>query len=211
MELNGADIQTSRNMVIIRKGNELTLVNTVRLNAQELKTLDSLGKVVHIVRIGAFHGRDDAFYCHQYPNAQLLTLEGTTYESGLTSHQDLTPQGEIPFTGCSLFVFDTSTLPEGVLHIDREGGILISYDSIQNITAIDEFYNLETAQSYRDQGLVRSANISSTWLGATHTRACDFYRLLGMKPFRHLLTAHGEPLLNNAFERVAQSIRHVFS
>jgi hypothetical protein len=122
MELNGADIQTSRNMVIIRKGNELTLVNTVRLNAQELKTLDSLGKVVHIVRIGTFHGRDDAFYCHQYPYAQLLTLEGTTYESGLTSHQDLTPQGEMLFTGCSLFVFDTSTLPEGVLHIDREGG-----------------------------------------------------------------------------------------
>ncbi len=84
----GVDIQTSRNMVILRNGSELTLVNTVRLNEEGLKKLESLGSVTHIVRIGAFHGRDDAFYRKHYPMAQLWGLKGMTYESGLKPDRD---------------------------------------------------------------------------------------------------------------------------
>lgn len=207
----GVNIQTSRNMTIIRNGSELTLVNTVRLSEEGLKNLDCLGSVTHIVRIGAFHGRDDAFYRNQYPVAQLWTLKRMTYENGLEPDRDLTPEGVMPFPDCSLFVFETSTLPEGILRIDREGGILISCDSIQNITSIDEFYSPQTAQSFQDQGLVKPANISPIWLGATHTNASDFARLIKTMTFCHLLTAHGEPLLNTAFEQVTATIKRVFS
>ncbi len=207
----GVNIQTSRNMTIIRNGSELTLVNTVRLSEEGLKKLNALGNVTNIVRIGAFHGRDDAFYRDQYPTAQLWTLKGMTYEDGLKSDRDLTPGGPMPFPGCSLFVFETSTLPEGVLHIAREGGILISCDSIQNITSTDAYYSPQTAQSFQDQGLVKPANISPMWLGATHTNASDFYRLLKRITFRHLLTAHGEPLMNKAYEQVTATIKRVFS
>jgi hypothetical protein len=163
----GVDIQTSRNMVIIRNGSELTLVNTVRLNEDALKKLESLGSVTHIVRIGAFHGRDDAFYRNHYPTAQLWTLKSMTYENGLKSDRDLIPNGETPLPGCSVFIFETSIQPEGILHIDRDGGILISCDSIQDITSTDEFYSTDTAKSFQEQGLVKAANISSIWLGAT--------------------------------------------
>jgi hypothetical protein len=206
----GVDIQTSRNMVVLCNGSELTLVNTVRLNEEGLKKLQSLGSVTHIVRIGAFHGRDDAFYRHQYPTAQLWTLKGMTYENGLKPDRDLTPEGTMPFPGCSVFVFETSTQLEGILHIGREDGILISCDSIQNITSTDEFYSLETAKSFQDQGLVKAANISSIWLGATQTNAVDFNRLLKTMSFRHLLTAHGEPLINTAYEQVASTVKRVF-
>ncbi|HUX79854.1 MAG TPA: hypothetical protein VMW10_08955 [Alphaproteobacteria bacterium] len=206
----GDEIQTSRNMVIIRNGSELTLINTVRLDKEGLRKLDLLGNVTHIVRIGAFHGRDDAFYRNQYPTSLLWTLEGMTYENGLKSDRELIPDGAMPFPGCSLFVFETSNLPEGILHIDREGGILISCDSIQNITSTDDFYNSETAQSFHAQGLVKPANISPIWLGATHTKATDFYRLLKTMTFNHLLTAHGEPLTNTAFEQVAETVKRVF-
>lgn len=206
----GVDIQTSRNMVIVRNGSELTLVNTVRLNEEGLKKLELLGSVTHIVRIGAFHGRDDAFYRNQYPTAQLWTLKGMTYESGLKSDRDLTPEGAMPFSGCSLFVFETSRLPEGILHIDREGGILISCDSIQNITSTDKFYSPETAKSFQDQGLVKPANITPIWLGATHTSAADFHRLLTTMTFGHLLTAHGDPLMNTAYEQVSATVKRVF-
>lgn len=206
----GSDIQTSRNMTIIRNGSELTLINTVRLNTEGLKKLDFLGNIAHVVRIGAFHGRDDAFYKDRYPNALLWTLKGMTYESGLKSDRDLNPQGSMPFLGCSLFVFETSRLPEGILHIEREGGILISCDSIQNITHTDDFYSSETARSYHSQGLVKPANISPIWLGATRTNATDFYRLLKTVNFRHLLTAHGEPLKNTAMEQVTETMKRVF-
>lgn len=207
----GVNIQTSRNMTIVRNGSELTLINTVRLNEEGLKKLDQLGHVTNIVRIGAFHGRDDAFYRSQYQSAQLWTLKGMTYDSGLKSDRELTPGGEMPFPGCSLFVFETSSLPEGILHIEREGGILISCDSIQNITATDEFYSPETAKSFQDQGLVKSANISPIWLGATHAKGPDFDRLLKTTTFRHLITAHGKPLKNTAYEQVTATFKRDFS
>jgi hypothetical protein len=205
-----AVIQMSRNMVILRHGSELTLINSVRLNNDGLKKLDLLGRVTHMVRIGAFHGRDDAFYKNQYADGQLWALRGMTYENGLKSDRELTPGGTMPFPGCTLFSFETSILPEGILHIDREGGILISCDSIQNITATDEFYSTETAHSFQNHGLVKAANISPIWLGATHTQATDFQRLLETMAFRHLITAHGEPLMNTAYEQVLTTVSRVF-
>lgn len=206
----GANIQTSRNMVIVRNGSELTLINSVRLNEEGLKKLNQLGHVTHIVRIGAFHGRDDAFYRAQYSSAQLWVLKGMTYESGLQFNRELTPGGETPFPGCSLFVFETSKLPEGILHIEREGGILISCDSIQNINAIDQFYSSETAKSFQEQGLVKPANISPIWLGATQVKISDFDMLLKTITFRHLITAHGEPLMNTAYEQVTATFKRTF-
>jgi len=207
VQYEGSNIQTSRNMTIIRNGSELALINTVRLNDDGLKKLDQLGQVTHIVRIGAFHGRDDAFYRSHYPNAQLWALKGMTYENGLKPDQELTPEGDMPLPGCSLFVFETSNLPEGILHVDRDGGILISCDSIQNITTTDQFYSPETAKSFHDQGLVKPANISPIWLGATHAKASDFDKLLKTMRFRHLITAHGEPLLNTAYEQVSATVQ----
>lgn len=207
----GVDIQTSRNMIIVRNGSELTLINSVRLNDGGLKKLNKLGCVAHIVRIGAFHGRDDVFYKSKYQSAQLWILKGMSYESGLKFDRELTPGGEMPFPGCSLFVFETSSLPEGILHIEREGGILISCDSIQNITAIDQFYSPETAKSFQDRGLVKPANISPIWLGATHAKSFDFDRLLKTMNFRHLIAAHGEPLMNTAYEQVKATFERVFS
>ena len=206
----GVDIQTSRNMTIVRNGSELTLINSVRLNEEGLKKLNQLGRVTHIVRIGAFHGRDDAFYRSRYPSAQLWGLKGMTYENGLKSDRELTPGGEMPFPGCALFVFETSSLPEGILHIDRAGGVLISCDSIQNITATDQFYSPETAKSFHDQGLVKSANISPIWLGATHAKGSDFGKLLKTMTFRHLITAHGKPLMNKAYEQITATFKRVF-
>ena len=206
----GDEIQTSRNMVIIRNGSELTLINTVRLDQDGLRKLDLLGNVAHIVRIGAFHGRDDGFYRNQYPASLLWTLKGMAYENGLKSDRELIPEGAMPFPGCSLFVFETSKFPEGILHIEREGGILISCDSIQNITSTDDFYSPDTAQSFHSQGLVKPANITPIWLGATQTSATDFYRLLKTMAFRHLLTAHGEPLINAAMEQVSETVKRIF-
>ncbi len=207
---DGIHIQTSRNMVIIRHGSELTLINTVRLDTEGLKELDLLGNVSHIIRIGAFHGRDDAFYRNQYPSSLLWTLKGMTYENGLTCDRELMAGGHMPFPGCAVFVFKTSIFPEGVLSIERDSGILISCDSIQNITCTDYFYSAETAHTFETQGLVKPANISPIWLWATQTKGADFYRLLETVTFRHLITAHGEPMKDVAFEKVTETISSVF-
>ncbi|HRE32597.1 MAG TPA: hypothetical protein PLD88_11535 [Candidatus Berkiella sp.] len=115
----------------------------------------------------------------------------------------------MPFPDCSLFVFETSVYPEAILHINREGGILITCDSIKNWTYVDEFFTEETGKSYASLGFLGEATISKIWQQACNIQAQDFARLK-LLSFKHLLSAHGEPLLNNADEKVMATIKQEF-
>jgi hypothetical protein len=190
---NGVELQHSRNMVIVRRAGKLSLINTVRLTEAGLAALDGLGQVENVIKIGAFHGRDDAFYLDRY-KAKLWTLE------------EMQLNGQMPFSNCSLFLFETSIYPEGALLITEEGGILVTCDSIKNWLAPDEFFSKETADLYKQQGFFGAASISNVWKQACQVKAADFARLKSLK-FLHLLSAHGDPLLNNAHELISKMIK----
>jgi hypothetical protein len=195
-------------MIIIRDANKLSLINTVRLDNSGLATLDALGKVENVIRIGAFHGRDDAFYLDRY-HAKLWALKGMKHEKDRTTDVELTPNGSMPFPACSLFVFETSVHPEGILHIAQEGGILITCDSIKNWLAPDQFFSAETSKLYEEQGFFETASVSNVWKQACNIEASDFVRLK-LLSFRHILSAHGEPLLNNAYAQLTKTIKREF-
>jgi hypothetical protein len=201
----GIDLQHSRNMVIVRRGSELSLINTVRLDEQRLTALDKLGKVNNIIRIGAFHGRDDAFYLDRY-KATLWAIEGMTHADDRPTDSLLKPGEGMPFSGCSFLPFETSKFPEGVLLIKQDGGILVTCDSIKNWTAPDPYFSEATAALYQQQGFFGTASISNIWKQTTQVQASDFEKLLAM-PFKHLLSAHGEPLRHQAHDRVAISVK----
>jgi len=55
---NDVELQHSRNMIILRNDDKLSLINTVRLDDTGLMALDALGKVENVIRIGAFHGME---------------------------------------------------------------------------------------------------------------------------------------------------------
>lgn len=204
----GIELQHSCNMVIVKNANELTLINTVRLNDEGLAALDNLGQVINVVRIGAFHGRHDAFYLDRY-SAKLWALKGMKHENNKFTDSELIPNGTMPFPDCSLFVFETSTQPEAILHVNREGGILITCDSVKNWTAIDEFFSEQTGELYANLGFLGSTTISKIWQKACNIHAKDFARLK-LLSFRHLLSAHGEPLLNNAYEMLSSTLKQEF-
>lgn len=205
---DGVDLQHSRNMIIIRNDNKLSLINTVKLNDNGLADLDALGKVENVIRIGAFHGRDDTFYLDRY-SAKLWAIQGMTHENGKMTDIELIPNGLMPFPGCTVFVFNTSIHPEGILHIDKAGGILITCDSVKNWIEEDQFFSEETAKLYKGQGFFGRATISSIWQQATKVQASDFSRLDSI-PFRHLLSAHGEPLFNTAHEDLKNTLKKEF-
>ena len=104
-------LPVSRNMTIVREDGVLTLINTVRLNDEGLKTLDTLGTVKHVVRIGAFHGKDDPFYVDRY-KAELWSPVGIEHNLGFKTTQVLKPNGPMPFANSSYFHFETSNAPE---------------------------------------------------------------------------------------------------
>ena len=200
----GVDTQFSRNMVIIRNQDEIALINTVRLDEEGLLALNKLGNVKHVVRIGAFHGKDDAFYVDHY-GAKLWSLKGAQNEHGKLADEVLTSNGPMFFPGISLFLFETAVVPEAILYLEREGGIIITCDSIQNWTEVDQYFDAETAKSFAANGLIKTANISPIWGQATQVKVSDFERLM-KHSFRHLLSAHGEPLLNDAYQKIEASL-----
>ncbi len=205
---DGLELQHSRNMVVVKNANELTLINTVRLNEAGLVALNKLGKVTNVVRIGAFHGRDDAFYLDRF-SAKLWALPGVKHEHHKITDFEL-GANQMPFPNSTLFVFETSIHPEAIIHLDQEGGILITCDSVKNWVNQDPFFSESTAKLYQTLGFFGKASISKIWQDATQVKENDFARLKKLS-FNHLISAHGEPLLDEAYDRLMQSIYHEFA
>lgn len=206
--LMGAHWHFSRNMTVVLHGTELTLINTVRLSDEGLAQLDALGSVKHVVRIGALHGQDDAFYKDRY-NATFWALARVQHDHALVPDQVLQAEGEMPFPGASVFVFEQTKLPECILHIEREGGILVACDALQNWLGADAFFSEESRQMMEKMGFFQSANIGPVWMKLNEPQAQDFARLKELD-FRHALCGHGSPLKDCAHTAFAARFAQVF-
>ncbi len=201
------DWNFSRNMTIVRDGERLILINTIRLGDDGLAQLDRLGRVTDVVRLGALHGRDDAFYLDRY-QAQYWVMPGI--ETGDDSAaQPLDQTSSLPIEDASLFQFETTNIPEGVLNLRRDGGILIACDALQNWISPDEHFCDVTRQRMEEMGFFTPANVGPVWLQAAEPAAEDFRRLKALS-FRHVLCGHGEPLRDNAHEAFSATFDRMF-
>ncbi|SDT96278.1 hypothetical protein [Halopseudomonas salegens] len=189
------DWQFSRNMTVVRDGERLILINTVRLDDNGLAELDRLGNVTDVVRLGALHGRDDAFYLDRY-QADYWVMPGMETEQRSTTHV-LGQKPQLPISDASVFQFQTTSIPEGVLHLHRDGGILIACDALQNWLQADEHFCPASQERMEQMGFFTPANVGPVWMQAATPDAEDFIRLKSLN-FRHALCGHGEPLLDNA-------------
>jgi hypothetical protein len=190
-EFFGSMWQFNRNMTIVRDRGRLTLINTVRLDAAGLAALEALGTVTNVVRIGDMHGVDDRFYVDRY-GAQFWAMPGMRIGEGLTVDHALVEGGEMPFADCSMFTFRTTQRPECILRLDREGGIMIACDSLQNWVAPDELFDDETVGKMKEMGFFTATSLGLAWLHESQPQAEDFVRLKQV-PFRHALCGHGAP------------------
>lgn len=198
----------SRNMTVVREGRDLTLINTVRLDDAGLAALEALGTVRNVVKIGSLHGRDDAFYVGRYA-ARFWALPGMLHEAGLEPDELLVPGGKMPFAGCSLIRFETTKLPEGILHLDRAGGILIACDALQNWERSDDFFSDESRANMTQMGFFQRANFGPVFLQVNEPQAAD-YRQLEALSFAHALCGHGQPLRDTAKEDYLARTKTVF-
>ncbi len=206
--LDGIDYCASRNMIIVRSSNNhLMLINTVRLNDEQLAKLKEVGEIKHIIRIGAFHGYDDKFYVEAF-KADYWILPSMQNEYEIENPKHLT-NDTMPLPDCTVFEYTTTKMSEGALLLNQEGGILITCDSIQNITKKDELMNDACWDMYVKEQSVGTAHITKTWIGACEPKKEDFIKLIGL-PFKHLITAHGEPLKDIASKAVSNSIKAKF-
>ena len=195
-------------MTIIREGDALTLINSVRLNEEGLKALDALGKVANVVKIGSMHGIDDPFFIDRY-GATYWAMPGMPLGEGLKADKELVVGGEMPFSNCEMFAFETTKLPECILRLDREGGIMIACDALQNWVAPDALITPDTAEKMQGMGFFQPANLGPAWMHVNEPKAADFERLKKVR-FKHALCGHGVPLRDTAQEDFHATFKRIF-
>jgi len=207
-------IRISRSMTILRDRDTLTLVSPIRLDEAGLKTLDALGRVENIVKLGAYHlgahnGLDDTFYVDLY-NAKLCALDRMEHKGDLTADHILSPTGEMPVSDVSLFVYDSPKMPEALFLLNREGGIVVAADSLQNWAEVDEFFSEAAAIAMTKGGFIRPANIGPEWMRHCAPDPAEFDKVAELA-FRHLFPSHGRPLLGTAKEELKARFAEMFA
>lgn len=207
-EFFGSMWQFSRNMTVVREDGELTLFNTVRLGDEGLTALERLGTVKNVVRLGDMHGVDDPFYVDRY-NATFWALPKMTIQEGLKVDKHLSEEGEMPVKGASLFQFKSVERPECIMRLDRDGGIMIACDSLQNWVEPDEFFDESTVSTMTEMGFFKVGNLGPAWMHTSQPKASDFV-LLKEVPFKHAFCGHGYPLLDNAQEAYHATFNQIF-
>ncbi len=205
----------SRRMTIVREGERLVLVNSVRLDEAGLTALDKLGKVTDVLRLAAFHGMDDPFYRERY-GAKIWAVRGQRYIAGFAANSEnvyfepdeyMDRTTELPLAGAKLLVID-STPPEANLLLAREGGVLVSGDSLQNWAGPDPFFNWPARLVMRMMGFFRPHNIGPAWRKQTKPPAEQLRALLD-EPFDHVVPSHGAPVLGGARDKYRPALERL--
>lgn len=187
-----------RNMVVARQGDELTLINGVRLGPEGEAALARLGQVRHLVRLGSFHGSDDPYLRHRY-NVR------TWAPKGLEADEEL-DAGSAPLGDG--FRFEGASDPEGALIV---GDTLITCDSFQNWTDATMEKCSWIGRVFMKRSGFRPALIGPFWLKRMGPAVGADFRRLAERPFRHVLSGHGDPLMDTAHEAFVEEVERVFA
>ena len=165
-----------------------------------------------MIRLGDYHldfknGVDDPFYIDRY-QAVYWTMKGMNSRNGLVNSNLMTPDGDFPFSKASFFSYETSKRPEGLILLNRDGGILIAADSLQNMVP-DRFFSPVGKLVLRIGGFFKTANVGPAWLKQCKPEKSDFVKVKQLD-FSHLVPSHGQPIKNTAKEEVSKSYNKLF-
>ena len=207
----------SRNMTVIREGNHLTLINSVRLNEAGLANLESLGSIKHVIRLAGFHGMDDPFYKERYGariwSVNALYFKGVNFnieiEDGyFRADENIGESTILPVKDAKPVCINTSNPKELLIRLEREGGILISGDSLQNWAEPDQYFNLPAKLMMRVMGFIKPCNIGPAWYKYSQPDSAELKKICDLK-FEHLIPAHGSPVIGNAREKYLPAFNRI--
>ena len=208
-------VRFTRNMIIVRDGTELTLINPVRMDDAGLAQLDDLGEVKHVLRLGPMHGIDDPFYVQRY-NAQFWSFPGHVTYTEPQIDCELKDGGELPFSRAKLFGFAHMSEQEGVILFERDGGnVLVTCDGIQSYATAPHTPNTNAFTRFMMPfiGFPRETLIGPVWVklfvADKDGMRGEFKRLLEWD-FDQLIAAHGTFLERGAHAQVAAAVEKMF-
>jgi|TARA_B110000211_G_scaffold183367_2_gene207822 hypothetical protein len=206
----GPGMRMNRNMIILKNGNELTLINPVRMNDHGLSQLDALGEVKYLLRLGDFHGLDDAFYLDRY-RCEFWAQEGqATYKMPIPT-TFITAAASSPFPNSEFFIFESAKYPEAALLL-KDHKLLITTDSIQYHSDW-RYFTRFTQFAFKLLGFKIGLNIGPPWLKRVTPKGTtlkdDFNNILALD-FDSIVAAHGLLLKGTAKEALTEKVSKIF-
>lgn len=207
-------IRFTRNMAVVRDGGKLTLINPVRMGEPGLEKLEALGEVAHVLRLGPYHGMDDAFYVDRYQADFWAFEDGVTYTEPAID-RPLSEEVELPFANAKFFAFNFMRETEGAILLERSPGILLTVDALQSYTTAPHYphTNLLTRLMMPRIGFPKKTLIGPIWVkrlvNDREGIKREFQRLLEL-PFDKMLSAHGTFLETGAKAEVKHAYETMF-
>ena len=204
-------VRIPRNMTIVVHDGEVTVIGAVRLSPIGEARLAELGELKHVVKIGYFHGMDDAYYLAKH-GADYWTLPDGARDKDPTPTETLAG-AHLPFPDAELFAFEHTKQPEGALLVKRAGGILVTCDAVQNWPDTSGCTLPAKLVTHLIGFTKRPAQIGPPWRKRMtpdgDTLKTDFERLAGLK-FDKLIGGHGSPLQSGAQKALAATVAVTF-
>jgi len=208
-------IRFSRNMTVVRRGERLIIINSLRLDEAGLAALDRVGKVTDVIRLAAHHGMDDPFYAERY-GAKVSVVKGQRYTAGFKTntpetyfspHHEL-EAGTVPALEGSRLVVLASKPPEGLLLLPDHGGVLVTGDSLQNWSTTDKYFSWPAKLMMKRLGFIKPHNVGPAWFKQGQP-PLDQMRALLELDYANVLPSHGTPVLGGAAGHYRPAIERV--
>lgn len=205
----------SRNMTVIQEGERLVLLNTVRLDDAGLAQLDALGKVTDVIRLAGNHGMDDPFYKNRY-GAKVWVVRGQRYTAGFnasapqtyfTPDAEMDSTTELPLAGATLHIIDSKP-PEGLLHLERSGGVIIAGDCLQHWHEVDPYFSFVARFMLPRLGFIKPHNIGPGWFKNCKPPIEQVRAILKLQ-FSHVMTSHGAAVIDDAVNKYRPAIERL--
>mgnify|MGYP003335280616 CR=1 FL=1 len=200
----GPLVSINRNMIVLRQGRNLTLLNAIRLSVAGEKELAALGEVRHLVKLGHFHNRDYAYTRDRFKPRFWSPSEADAPDERLV-------EGAAgPVDRAEVFVFAGTGSREAAFVLKQsQGGLLLTCDSIQHWPNTQGCSFVGGLICKQMGFLSARAKIGPIWAKELtgkrpETLRPDFDRLL-TRDFVHLLSGHGALLRDDARMEITTS------
>lgn len=202
----GMKIKFSRNMVGLLQSDGWVLVNPVRLSEAGETELLAKGPIRHAIRLGTFHGRDDAYYVERF-GATFWAAHGKQDYDHPPIARNITDGGELPIPSARAIVFKGGLQAESAILLPQHK-LLITCDSVQHYEK-DPLVSPLGKVLMRMIGFFTPCVIGPFWLKAVTppggSMRPDFERILALD-WDNLIAGHGTLKHGGARQALARNV-----
>jgi hypothetical protein len=201
-------VRFGRSMTIVKNGDDLTVINSVRVDEETEGEIKKLGSIKNLVRLNTAHGVDDPYYFKtfkpKYYSIAEEPMENAPHDINLTE------ESEVPIPGAKLIVFKKKKPEfECAMWIPQGGGTLVSCDAIQNGATPDHASFL--GQGFCSMvGFAKPCNCPFMWrqlYGMDHWNEME--RILALD-WDNLCSGHGPAKIGGAKAEVEKNLKEIW-